>query len=102
MSKNQTLTTNMLINELHGKLDGLTKKETKMIVSQLLTDIETAITKGHRVRLDGLGTLQVRQTKARMGRNPQTGQEMKIPASKKVAFRTSSSLKEKVGSKKKR
>jgi len=58
--------------------------------------------KGHRVRLDGLGTLEVRNRKARMGRNPQTGEPLKIPASKKVAFRVSSALKEKVGTKKKK
>ena len=99
---NKTMTTNQLVSGLHSKLDGITKKETKGFISHFLDIVERSVVKGHRVRLDGLGTLEVRNRKARMGRNPQTGEPLKIPASKKVAFRVSSALKEKVGAKKKR
>ena len=51
--------------------------------------------------IDKLGILQVKDRAARKGRNPQTGEEIAIPASKKVAFRVASTLKEAVGIKKK-
>jgi DNA-binding protein HU-beta len=52
--------------------------------------------KGDRLRLSGLGVLQVRKRPARMGRNPATGEAIKIKASKKVAFRAAKELKESV------
>ena len=50
--------------------------------------------KGNKVRITGLGILQVRKRPARMGRNPATGEAIKIKASKKVAFRAAKELKE--------
>jgi DNA-binding protein HU-beta len=52
--------------------------------------------KGDRIRIGGLGILQVRKRAARMGRNPATGQPIKIKASRKVAFRAAKELKEAV------
>jgi DNA-binding protein HU-beta len=52
--------------------------------------------KGTRIRLNGLGILQVRKRAARMGRNPATGEAIKIKASKKVAFRAAKELKKSV------
>ncbi len=52
--------------------------------------------KGDRIRLAGLGILQVRKRAARMGRNPATGEPIQIKASKKVAFRAAKELKEAV------
>jgi DNA-binding protein HU-beta len=49
--------------------------------------------KGKRIRLNGLGILQVRKRPARMGRNPATGEAIKIKASKKIAFRAAKELK---------
>ena len=51
-------------------------------------------TQGNKVRITGLGILQVRHRPARMGRNPATGEAIKIKASKKVAFRVAKDLKE--------
>jgi len=52
--------------------------------------------KGERIRIVGLGILQVRKRAARMGRNPATGEAIHIKASKKVAFRAAKELKEAV------
>ena len=52
--------------------------------------------KGDRIRISGLGILQVRKRAARMGRNPATGEAIKIKASKKIAFRAAKELKEAV------
>ncbi len=64
---------------------------------ELLEDVVGLITKhlkrGERVKIVGLGILQVRKRAARMGRNPATGEPIQIKASKKVAFRASKDLK---------
>jgi DNA-binding protein HU-beta len=60
----------------------------------MVEDIAAHLKKGRRIRLNGLGIIQVRKRKARMGRNPATGEAIKIKASKKVAFRASKDLKE--------
>jgi DNA-binding protein HU-beta len=62
----------------------------------MVTDITKHLKKGARIRIGGLGVLQVRKRAARMGRNPATGEAIKIKASKKVAFRASKELKESV------
>ena len=56
----------------------------------------TAVKKGEPVKIPGLGTFRKVQTKARMGRNPQTGEPIKIPARKKVRFSVAKTFKESV------
>ena len=101
-SKNATISTSALTSEVAGKFDQIPKKITKEVIAAFLETIENHVTTGKKVRIDKLGILNVKDRAARKGRNPQTGEEIKIPASKKVAFRVSSSLKEKVGVKKKK
>ena len=72
----------------------LTKKQGLELVDNLVTKITKHQKKGERVKIAGLGILQVRKRAARMGRNPATGEAIKIKASKKVAFRASKDLKE--------
>ena len=72
----------------------LPKKQGLEILSQTVELITKHLKKGSRIRLTGLGILQVRKRPARLGRNPATGEQIKIKASKKVAFRASKELKE--------
>ena len=74
----------------------IAKKKAETVLSDLVTAITKHLKKGCRLRLVGLGILQVRHRAARMGRNPATGQAIKIKASKKVAFRAAKDLKEAV------
>ena len=62
-------------------------------MDDLVVLVTKQLKKGIRIRLNGLGILQVRKRAARMGRNPATGEAIKIKASKKVAFRASKELK---------
>lgn len=73
---------------------GLNKKQANEVMNDLVATITKHLKKGARLRLAGLGTLQVRKRAARMGRNPATGEAIKIKASKKVAFRAAKELKE--------
>ena len=71
----------------------LTKRAGEAILGHLVSMITKHLKKGERVRIAGLGILQVRKRAARMGRNPGTGEAIKIKASKKVAFRAAKDLK---------
>jgi DNA-binding protein HU-beta len=74
----------------------LSKKTAEAILTDLVTKITKHLKKGERIRIVGLGILQVRKRAARMGRNPATGEAIQIKASKKVAFRAAKELKEAV------
>jgi DNA-binding protein HU-beta len=78
----------------------LTKKDAAAALDAMLDIIEKALKKGDKVTLVGFGTFEVRKRKARTGVNPQTGEQIKIKASKSVAFKPGATLKEKVGGKK--
>jgi len=71
----------------------LSKKAGEALLNDLVGLITKHLKKGERIRMSGLGILQVRKRAARMGRNPATGEAIKIKASKKVAFRASKELK---------
>jgi DNA-binding protein HU-beta len=71
----------------------LTKRAGEAILGDLVSLITKHLKKGERVRISGFGILQVRSRAARMGRNPATGEAIKIKASKKVAFRPAKDLK---------
>jgi DNA-binding protein HU-beta len=72
------------------------KKQAEAMLGDLVTLTTRCLKKGNKVRWTGIGILQVRKRAARMGRNPATGEAIKIKASKKVAFRPAKELKEAV------
>ena len=74
----------------------LSKKQTEAVLGDLVGLVAKHLKKGDRIRIGGLGILQVRKRAARMGRNPATGEPIQIKASKKVAFRAAKELKESV------
>ena len=74
----------------------LPKRQANEMLTQVIEMIAKSLKKGDKIRLTGLGILQVRKRAARMGRNPQTGEPIKIKASKKIAFRPAKELKEAV------
>ena len=71
----------------------LTKRASEALLGDLVGIITKHLKKGERVRIVGFGILQVRKRAARMGRNPATGEAIKIKASKKVVFRAAKDLK---------
>ena len=74
----------------------LSKKAAEAILTDMVDKIAKHLKKGERVRIVGLGILQVRKRAARKGRNPATGEPLPIKASKKGAFRAAKELKEAV------
>jgi len=83
-----------LINEVAKVVS--TKKEAQEAVDCVFSSITKALKKGDAVTLVGFGTFKVTKRKARKGRNPQTGEEIKIKASKAPKFTAGKSLKEAV------
>lgn len=92
----ETISTSQIINEIAQGHDELPKKMVKEITQYFLAVIENEVIRSNKVRIDKIGILQVKDRAARKGRNPQTGEEIQIPASKKIAFRPAKSLKEQV------
>lgn len=74
----------------------MSKKQAETMLNDLVDLLTAQLKKGCRIRMVGLGILQVRNRAARMGRNPATGEPIQIKASKKVAFRAAKDLKEAV------
>ena len=88
----KSITTKHLAYEL-AEQHQLTKHQGLEMMEELVGMITRHLKKGERVRIAGLGILQVRHRAARMGRNPATGEAIQIKASKKVAFRATKELK---------
>ncbi len=74
----------------------MSKKDVEAVLNDFVTLIGKNLKKGIKLRISGLGILQVRHRQARMGRNPATGEAIKIKASKKIAFRAAKDLKESI------
>ena len=80
---------------------GITKKEAATAVETVFESISDALVKKDKVQMIGFGTFETRERAARTGRNPQTGQEIKIAASVIPAFKPGKALKEAVNAPKK-
>ena len=74
----------------------LPKTQAETMLADTVDRLARHLVKGNKVRIVGLGIFQVKRREARMGRNPQTGEAVKIKASKKVTFRAGKELKEAV------
>jgi DNA-binding protein HU-beta len=92
-TKTETITLRHLATAL-AESHSVPKSQVNAMLMGMVEDIAKHLRKGKRVRLTGLGIIQVRKRKARMGRNPATGEAIKIKASKKIAFRAAKDLKE--------
>ncbi len=75
---------------------GLTKKDATAAVEGLFEVIQETLAEGERVQVIGFGSFEVRDRAARKGRNPQTGEEIQIPATKVPAFKAGKGLKDAV------
>jgi DNA-binding protein HU-beta len=76
--------------------NGVKKAEAKVFVDGYIDVVKAYVMKGAKVKIGDIGMVMIRARKARMGRNPQTGEPVKIKASKKLAFRQSAVMKAQV------
>jgi len=80
--------------EAMAKEANLSKKDAEAALSAFTKTVEMTLKKGDKVTLVGFGTFEVRKRAARTGRNPQTGKEIKIAASKAPAFKAGKGFKD--------
>jgi len=90
-----TVTLKQIAAELANGHD-LSKNVAEAVLSDLVTLATQHLKKGDKIRLTGLGILQVQERAARMGRNPATGEPIEIAAGRKITFRAAKELKEAV------
>ena len=91
--KIQTIALSKLAAELAEKHE-MSKKAAGEFLGAFVELTVKNLKKGHKVRVTGLGIFQVKKRPARMGRNPATGEQIKIKASKKLAFRAAKEVKD--------
>jgi DNA-binding protein HU-beta len=84
-----------LINSIASK-SGLNKKNSEAALNAFISSVEETLKANDKVTLVGFGTFEVRERAARKGRNPQTKQEITIPASKAPVFKAGKGLKDNV------
>jgi DNA-binding protein HU-beta len=98
-AKNGTSTPTVMLKGIFEQVaegHNVSKKQAQDLLAGMVETMTAHLKRGDRIRINGLGTLEVRQREARTGRNPATGEMMQIAASKKVAFRPAKELKEAV------
>src|SRR5262245_36148964 len=88
-----TMTKADLIESIYEKI-GFSKKESADIVELIFDTIKETLEKGQKIKISGFGNFVVRAKRPRMGRNPQTGQEIEISARRVLTFRPSQVLKQ--------
>jgi len=89
------MTKSQLVEKLAEAAD-LNKQQANQVLESLVDIVVASVKAGDPVKIPGLGTFKKRETKARTGRNPQTGEEIQIPARTKAAFTVAKSFKEAV------
>ena len=94
-AKVPTVSLKQIASDLAEK-QGASKKAMGETLDAFVSHLTKTVAKGNKVRIPGLGIFAVRKRAARMGRNPATGEPIKIKASKKVAFRASKEFKDMV------
>jgi len=75
---------------------GMGRKQADDLLNMFVDTVVKTVKKGESVKIPGLGIFRLRKMKARMGRNPQTGEPIKIPARKKVGFSVAKTFKDTV------
>lgn len=85
-----------LIERVAGKLDGLSHKDVEVIVNQVFDAMTHSLVTGGRIEIRGFGSFEVRTRKPRTGRNPKTGETVKVDERRVPFFKVGKELKERV------
>lgn len=82
-----------IIEAVYEKVGGFSKKEAAEIVETVFNVVKETLERGEKIKISGFGNFIVREKKARIGRNPQTGEEITISARRVLTFKPSQVLK---------
>jgi len=88
------MTKSQLIERIAEKTEGLTKRQTELVVETIFDSIKDALARGERVEIRGFGNFSLRSRRARRARNPKTGEAVDVPPKKVPYFRVGKELRE--------
>ncbi|HLE09232.1 MAG TPA: integration host factor subunit beta [Thermodesulfobacteriota bacterium] len=94
------MTRSELIEEVASKAANFTKKDVEMIISTLFQSIAESLSKGGKIEIRGFGSFKVKKRNARSGRNPKSGEGIRVDAKKVPFFKAGKELKERVNTSK--
>jgi DNA-binding protein HU-beta len=89
------MTKTQLVTNLANS-SGVSKRQAEQLLDAVVDNVVKTVRKGESLKIPGLGIFRLRRLKARIGRNPQTGEPLKIPARRKVGFTVAKAFKETV------
>jgi integration host factor subunit beta len=92
------MTKSTLIEKIAEKVEGLSRKQTEVIVEEIFKSIKDALAKGGKVEIRGFGNFRLRSRNARKARNPKTGESVDVPPKKVPYFKVGKELREMVNS----
>jgi integration host factor subunit beta len=92
------MTKSDLIERVAARLPHISKKDTEIVVNTIFDSMTEALRRSDRIEIRGFGSFQVKVREAREGRNPKTGEEVKIPAKRTPFFKVGKELKERIDS----
>ena len=90
------MTKSDLIERVADRVPHISKKDTEIVVNTIFDSMTEALRNSDRIEIRGFGSFQVKIREAREGRNPKTGEEVKIPAKKTPFFKVGKELKERI------
>lgn len=93
MEEQRTMTKADIIERIYERVGGLSKKEASQIVETIFDLMKSTLEAGDKIKLSGFGNFVVRDKNSRIGRNPQTGNEITISARRVLTFKPSQVLK---------
>ena len=92
------MTKAQLIESVSEQLNGLTKRQTEIIINAIFDSIKSSLSKGDKIEIRGFGSFRLRRRKTREGRNPKTGELVSVNAKNVPFFKAGKELKELVDS----
>lgn len=90
------MTKSELIEALAQRANGITAKVAEVVVNTVFQSMKEALVRGDRIEIRGFGSIMVKNYSSYMGRNPKTGQKIKVPAKKLPFFKVGKELRQRV------
>ncbi len=94
----KTLTKADFVEAIYSQIGGLSRRDSAEIVDLLFEAVKETLSRGEPVKISGFGNFEVKEKKARLGRNPQTGRTIEISARRVLTFKASQVLKDQLNS----
>jgi integration host factor subunit beta len=88
------MTKSALIDKVAEKVEGLTRKQTEIIVDTVFEGIKDALAKGEKIEIRGFGNFRLKQRRPRRARNPKTGEGVDVPSKRVLHFKVGKALKD--------